>query len=87
MQKAMGVMVAGSRGYKRARSCIVPRRQLRSLTRTLAPVILYWFVGSLNRACAQGAHDWGMWFGTLLFIGGAVGFILFLIMLVRWLKG
>ena len=25
--------------------------------------------------------------GTLLFIGGAVGFILFLIMLVRWLKG
>ena len=87
MQKATGVLVAGSRGYKRARSCIVPSRQLRSLTRTLAPVILYWFVGSLNRACAQGAHDWGMWFGTLLFIGGAVGFILFLITLVRWLKG
>ena len=87
MQKATGARVVGWRSHNLTYNWIFPSRQLRSLTRTLAPVILYWFVGSLNRACAQGAHDWGMWFGTLLFIGGAVGFILFLIMLVRWLRG
>ena len=83
MQNATGTMVAGSRRCNRTRSCIVPGRQLRSLTRTLAPV---WFVGASSRACAQGAHDWGMWFGTLLVIGGAAGLVFFLITLVRWLK-
>jgi len=86
MQKATGALVVGWRRHNPTYSWIFPSRQLRSLKRTLAPVILFWFVGSSSRACAQGAHDWGMWFGTLLVIGGVAGLVFFLITLVRWLK-
>ena len=60
--------------------------QLRCLTRTLAAVILFWTFGSFTHACAQGMHDWGMWFGTLLVIGAVAALVFFLIALVRWLK-
>ena len=60
----------------------VPTRQLRT---TLAPVIMFWTFGSSARAWAQGMHDWGMWFCTLLVIGAVAALIFLLIILVRWL--
>ena len=63
-------------------NCSVPRRQLR---RILAPVILFWTFGSSSHAWAQGTHDWGMWFCTLVVIGALAALVFFLITLVRWL--
>ena len=53
-------------------------RKFRRLTRILAPAILFWTFGSLSRAWAQGMHDWGMWFGTLLVVGAVATLVLFL---------
>ena len=39
-----------------------------------------------NSACAQGMHDWGMWFGTVLIIGVAALLVAVLIALIRLLK-
>ena len=63
-------------------NCSVPRRQLR---RILAPVILFWTFGSSSHAWAQGTHDWGMWFCTLVVIAAVAALIFLLITLVRWL--
>ena len=49
------------------------------------PVILFWTFGSSSHAWAQGTHDWGMWFCTLLVIGAVAALIFLLITLVRWL--
>ena len=72
----------GSLGWvSRMPNCSVPRRQLRRST--LAPVIV--FFGSSSHAWAQGTHDWGMWFCTLVVIGALAALVFFLITVVRWL--
>ena len=79
--EATGAVVVASGGYHWMLNCSVPRRQLRRST--LAPVIV--FFGSSSHAWAQGTHDWGMWFCTLVVIGALAALVFFLITLVRWL--
>jgi hypothetical protein len=50
------------------------------------PVLLVLVAITLNFATAQGLEDWGMWFGTIILIGGAALLVTLLIALIRWLR-
>lgn len=50
------------------------------------PAFLVLVAITLNSAAAQGMHDWGMWFETMILIGGAALLISLLIALIRWLR-
>ena len=85
MQRATGTIILALGGYHRMHSLSVPGRQLRCPSKTLGSVVLFWIFASTRCAWAQGVHDWGMWFGTLVVIGAVAALVFILITLVRWL--
>jgi uncharacterized protein involved in cysteine biosynthesis len=54
--------------------------------RRIASTTLFSTFGTSNRALAQGAHDWGMWFGTLIALAVAVVLVALVFALARKLK-
>lgn len=61
-------------------------RATRSDMRSVSLAALFWTFVASSCALAQGAHDWAMWFGTLVIIAVAAVLVSFLIALVRWFK-
>ena len=54
--------------------------------RRLASAAVFWTVATPGSAWAQGMHDWGMWFCTLLMIAVAAVLVGLGFALVRRLK-
>ena len=54
--------------------------------RRFAPAVVFSTVAASGSAWAQGMHDWGMWFGTLLMIAVAGVLVGLGVVLVRSLK-